>query len=105
MYSEQLAILAASNAQYPIPINECPLSLIFLNPCSNCNFSGTQEGLLWWALIVKNLLAMQETWVGKIPWRRKWQPTPVFPPGEFYGQRSLVGYSPWGPKESDMTED
>ena len=34
-------------------------------------------------------------WVGKIPWRRKWQPTPVFLPGEFHGQRSLVGYSPW----------
>ena len=37
-------------------------------------------------------------------WRRKWQPTPVFLPGESYGQRSLVGYSPWGHKESDKTE-
>ena len=37
-------------------------------------------------------------------WRRKWQPTPVFLPGEFHGQRSLVGYSPWGHKESDTTE-
>ena len=37
-------------------------------------------------------------WVGKIPWRRKWQPMPVFLPGESYGQRSLVGYSPWGTK-------
>ena len=36
--------------------------------------------------------------VGKIPWRRKWQPTPVFLPGKFHGQRSLVGYSPWGRK-------
>ena len=35
-------------------------------------------------------------WVGKIPWRRKWQPTPVFLPGESHGQRSLAGYSPWG---------
>ena len=35
-------------------------------------------------------------WVGKIPWRRQWQPTPVFLPGKFHGQRSLVGYSPWG---------
>ena len=34
-------------------------------------------------------------WVGKIPWRRKWQPIPVFLPGEFHGQRSLVGCSPW----------
>ena len=37
-------------------------------------------------------------------WRREWQPTPVWLPGEFHGQRSLVGYSPWGRKESDMTE-
>ena len=38
------------------------------------------------------------------PWRRKQQPTPVFLPGEFYRQRSLASYCPWGPKESDMTE-
>ena len=37
-------------------------------------------------------------------WRRTWQPTPVFLPGESHGQRSLVGYSPWGSKDSDMTE-
>ena len=37
-------------------------------------------------------------------WRRKWQPTPVFSPGEFHGQRSLTGYSSWGCKESDTTE-
>ena len=37
-------------------------------------------------------------------WRRKWQPTPVFLPGEFHGQRSLASYSPWGFKESDTTE-
>ena len=43
-------------------------------------------------------------WVGKIPLRREWQPTPVFLPGEFHAHRSLVGYSPWGQKESDMTE-
>ena len=43
-------------------------------------------------------------WVGKIPWRRKWQSTPVFLPGEVHEQRSLVGYSSWSRKESDMTE-
>ena len=37
-----------------------------------------------------------DPWVRKIPWRRKWQPTPVFLPGEAHGQRSLTGYSPWG---------
>ena len=42
-------------------------------------------------------------WVGKIPFRRAWQPTPLFLPEEFYGQRSLVVYSPWGCKESDRT--
>ena len=45
-----------------------------------------------------------DPWVRKIPWRRKWQRTPVFLPGESHGQRSLVGYSPRGHKESDMTE-
>ena len=44
------------------------------------------------------------SWVRKIPWRREWQPTPVFLPEEFHGQRSLVGYSPRCCKESDMTE-
>ena len=43
-------------------------------------------------------------WLGKILWRRKWQPTPVFLPGESHGWRTLVGYSPRGHKESDMTE-
>ena len=55
---------------------------------------------------------MQETqethsinaWVGKMPWSRKWQPTPVFLPGKFNGQRSLVGYSPRGCRELDPTE-
>ena len=39
-----------------------------------------------------------DSWVGKIPWRRKWKSTPVFLPGKFHGQRSLVDYSPWGRK-------
>ena len=43
-------------------------------------------------------------WVVKILWRRAWQSTPVFLPGEFHGQRSLVGYSPWGQEELGMTE-
>ena len=45
-----------------------------------------------------------DPWVGKISWRREWQPTPVFLPGEFHGQRNLVGHSQWGHKESDTTE-
>ena len=55
-----------------------------------------------------NLPAVQEPrfdpWVGKIPWRRKWQPTTVSLPGKSHGQRSLVGYSPWGGKELGTTE-
>ena len=43
-------------------------------------------------------------WFGKIPWRRKWQPTPVFLPGKSHGRQSLVGYCPWGRKESDTTD-
>ena len=45
-----------------------------------------------------------DPWVGKIPWRRAWQPTLVSLPRESHGQRSLVGYSPWGRKESGMNE-
>ena len=57
----------------------------------------------------KNQLTVQETWfddawVGKSPWRRKWQPTPVSLPGESQGQRSLVGYSLGGHRESETTE-
>ena len=51
------------------------------------------------AQLAKTLPAMQETWVGKIPWRREWLPTSIFWPGEFHGL-----YSPWGCKELDMTE-
>ena len=61
--------------------------------------------------MVKNCLLVQETkrhrfnlWVRKIPWRRKWQPTPVFLPGKPHGQRRLAGYSPWGHKELDVVE-
>ena len=60
------------------------------------------------ALKVKNLPEMQETQVQtrvkKIPWRRQWLPTPLFFPGEFHEERNLSGYTLWGGKESDMTE-
>ena len=57
--------------------------------------------------VVKNLTCRRprfNPWVEKIPWRKKWQPTPVFLPGKFHGQRSLVGYRPQGCKESDANE-
>ena len=60
------------------------------------------------AQMVKNLPACRrprfDHWLRKIPWRREWLPTPVFLPGEFLGQRNLVGYSPWGHKELGTTE-
>ena len=59
--------------------------------------------------MVRNLPAMQEIWfdpwVGKICWRRKWQPIPVFLPGELHGQRSLAGYSPWVAKNRTQLSD
>ena len=45
-----------------------------------------------------------DPWIGKVPWRREWLPSPVFLPGEFHGQRSLADYSSWGHKELEMTE-
>ena len=58
--------------------------------------------------VIKNPPAKEEMWdlalSGKMPWKRKWQPTPVSLPGKSHGQRSLAGYSPWGRKESDVTE-
>ena len=63
-----------------------------------------------WAFLVAQTVKLQcgrlrfNPWVGKIPWRRKCQPTPVLLPGKSHEQRRLVGYSPWGRKELDMTE-
>ena len=50
------------------------------------------------------MLSGFDPWVGKISWRRKWQPTQVSFPGKSHGQRSLVGCSPWSHKESGTTE-
>ena len=65
-------------------------------------------GLLWWLRWWRICLQCGrpgfDPWVGKIPWKREWLPTPVFLPEEFHGQRSLAGYSPWGCREWDMTE-
>ena len=59
-------------------------------------------GLSWWFSGKESACQCRrcgfDLWVGKIPWRRKQQPTPVFLPGEFHGQRSLVGYSSWSHK-------
>ena len=67
-----------------------------LNAFQVWGFPGGSDG--------KHSPVVQDTWVRKIPWRRQWQPTPVILPGKLHGQRNLAGYSPWGCKESDMTE-
>ena len=82
------------------------LQLLLIYPCLSRGSSGASYGKK--KKKKKNLPAIQETWVhpwvGKIPWRREWLPTPVFLPRELHGQRSLVGYRPWGCRESDTTE-
>ena len=60
--------------------------------------------LRWYRICLQCRRPGFDPWVGKIPWRRKWQPTPVFLPGKFHRQRRLVGYSPRGCKEPDTTE-
>ena len=95
---------------------ETSLSLYF----SNCllwflHYSGsswTLPGLGSWVWVFSHQFTAKsqilrpgfDPWVGNIPWRRKWKPTPVFLPGESHGRRSLVGYSPQGRKELDTTE-
>ena len=87
------------------------------SPC-DCKESDTAEQLtlsLWASLVAQRVKSLacnagdlgSIPWVRKSPWRREWQPTPVFLPGESHGQSSLVGLgstSPWGHKELDLTE-
>ena len=68
-----------------------------------------QVPYIWW--LSWHIIFLQcrrpgfNAWVGKMPWRREWQPTPVFLPGKSHRQRSLMGYSPWGHKELDTMSD
>ena len=89
-----LAHFTSSPTRLPVPVTKpicCFFFPIFQSP-KHPSFLGTSQILF---LVYEALF---------FPWRRKWQPTPVFLPGESHGQRSLVGYSPWGRKESDATE-
>ena len=65
------------------------------------------KGLPWWLSSQESTWKYRRLgfnpWVGKIAWRRKWQPTPVFLSGKSYGQRSLAGHSPWGHQVLDTT--
>ena len=66
-------------------------------------------GLPWWLSGKESACQWKrhrfDPWVGKIPWRRKWQPIPVFLPGESHRQRSLVGDSPWNPRVGHYWSD
>ena len=57
--------------------------------------------LRWYRICLQCRRPGFNPWVGKIPWRQEWLPTPVFSPGASHGQRSLVGYSPWGCEQSE----
>ena len=80
------------------------LSIVHIKSLLHCYNS--RDSLV--SQIVKSLPATRETWVpprvGNIPWRRRWQPNPVFLPGKSHGQRNLAGYSLGGHKQSDTTE-
>ena len=69
------------------------------------NSLGLPRWLRWLSVCLQCGRPGFDPWVRKIPWRRKWQSTPVLLPGKSHGQRSLVGYSPWGCKELDTTEN
>ena len=62
------------------------------------------QSQVWWKIRLQCRRPGFSPWTGKIPCRREWQPTPKFLPGESHGQRNPAGYSPWGPKKSDMTK-
>ena len=98
---EWVAMLSSRGSSHSRDLTVCPLS-----PALQADSLPTGASLV--AQIVNCLPAMQKNWVWtlgrKIPWWRKWQPTPVLLPGKFHGQSSLVGYSPWGCKESFTTE-
>ena len=87
----------------------CTLFPILLLFC----YSGDSNwlGLPWWLSSKESACQCRrcrgcgfDPWVRKIPWRKKWQPTLVFLPGKLHGQKRLVGYSPWGHKELDVTK-
>ena len=77
--------------------NSLPQSLLLL-------FYSLHIGLMYKESTCQCRRRKLDSWVRKIPWRRKQQPNPVFLPGKSHGQRSLMGYSPWCCKELDMTQ-
>ena len=88
---------------WALPVDLCTSRTIYIYTLAvhmqSCFFHFRGVGLPPWLSQWRIRLRCRrhrKTWVGKIPGRRAWQPTPVFLPGEFHGQSSLEGYSPWG---------
>ena len=77
---------------------------LFIHPLMDISFLMLPWWLRWLRICLQCWRFGSRPGVGKIPWRRKRQPTPLFLPGEFHGQKGLAGYSPWGHKELDTTE-
>ena len=76
----------------------------WLDSITDSSYMNLSKWLRWLSVCLQCGRPGFDPWVRKIPWIRKWQSTPVLLPGKSHGQRSLVGYSPWDPKESDTTE-
>ena len=73
------------------------LSVVVFKAVYSC--SGASQVAQWWRICLRLRRHRFNSWVGKIPWRRKWKPTSGFVPGKSHGQRSLVGCSPWGQRK------
>ena len=80
------------------------ICIFFLPHCLICNISSSPALGCHWVSLPQCRRCKFNIWVRKIPWRKEWLPTPVFLPRNCHGQRRLVGYSLWGLKESDTTE-
>ena len=80
-------------------VRDFPGGSVVKNPPSNAGDDGLIRGLSRWLSAKESACQVgdpgSKPWVGKIPWRRKRQPTPVFLPGKSHGQRSLASYGPW----------
>ena len=92
----------------PTRLRSCPCCSLWTTFSFSVHKLRHQIELPWWLRWYRTCLLCRRPgfspWVGKIAWRREWQPTPVFLPGESHGQMSLVGYNPCGCKESNRTE-
>ena len=115
IYTDHCLIITSSSKYHHLSVMRRFSWLLYLNlespdipfcPSlrSYCGFSGGASGKEPTCQCRRHKSLGFDPWIEKIPWRREWQPTPVFSPGDFHGQSSLEGYSPWGCTESDTTE-